>query len=116
MPYLAALLVALVIVAGTEWSTDEDIFTMLIIILASASLGWLRPRLFALSALAVGLVVPAIAVFSQLTGLHPEYETAIEAASHGAHYVASLLVLVIPAFLAAFAGRLGATRTRTVRT
>jgi hypothetical protein len=115
MPYAAALLVALAIVAGAEWSTDEDMFTMLTIIVASASLGWLRPRQFALSGIAVGLVVPAIAVASQLTDVHPAYETATEAASHGARYAASLLLLVVPACVAAFVGRLAGSRVRTVR-
>jgi hypothetical protein len=115
MPYIAAFLVALLIVGGTEWSTDEDMVTMLTIIVASAALACLKPRLFALSGLAVGLVVPAIAVFSQLTGMHPAYETSAQAASHGPRYAASLLVLLVPAFAGAFVGRLAVLNARTVR-
>ena len=115
MPYFFALLLAAAIVGATEWSTDEDTVTMLTIIVTSAALGCLRPRFFALSGLAVGLVVPAIAAFSQLTGMHPSYETAAQAAAHGPRYAASLLVLVVPALGGAFIGRLAVLNARTVR-
>lgn len=81
------------------------IATMLVLLVASGSLGWLRPKLFGVSGLAVGLVVPAIAVFSQLIRVHPGYETAHEATAHGPAYAAGLLILIAPALIAAFVGR-----------
>src|SRR5438309_655176 len=109
MPYVPALLFAAAVLGATEWSTDEDIVTMFTLIVASASLGWLRPRLFVASGLALGLVVPVIAVFSQWTGVHPAYESAVEAAKHGPGYAASLLILIAPALIGAFVGRLAAS-------
>ena len=108
MTYAAALLVGMAIVGGSEWSTDEASFAMMTLIIAGAALGWLRPRLFALSGAAVGLVVPAIALACWLTGARPAYESATEAASHGPRYVASLLTLVIPALIGAGVGKLAA--------
>jgi hypothetical protein len=113
MPYFAALLFAIALVGGTEWSTDEDTVTMLVLLLASGSLGWFRPRMFAVSGIAVGLVVPAIAVFSQSTGAHPRYETVRQAAAHSPSYAASLLILIAPALVAAFVGRALARMRRT---
>jgi hypothetical protein len=113
LPYFAALLFGIGLVAGAEWLTDEDMVTMMVLLLASGSLGWFMPRLFAISGVAVGLVVPGIAVFSQSTGLHPGYETARQAAAHGPSYAASLLILIGPALLAAFFGRALARLRRT---
>jgi hypothetical protein len=105
MPYLAALLFATALVGGTEWFTDEDLLTMSVILLASGYLGWFMPKLFAVSGLAVGLVVPTIAVFSQLSGVHPAYESTLQAAAHGPSYAAGLFMLIGPALIAAFVGR-----------
>ena len=116
MTYAAALIAALAIVGGTEWSTDEDLITMLTLIVASTALGCIRPRLFAVSGVLVGLVVPAIALFCQLAGVHPAYESAAEAASHGLRYEASLLILVVPALVGAFIGRLAATSAQALQT
>jgi len=104
--YAAALLLAMAIVAGCEWSTDEPIITMGVLILTSASMGWFRPKKFLVSGVDLGLVVPAIAVFSWLTGVRPGYEGAAEAASHRLAYAASLLVLLVPALIAAALGKL----------
>lgn len=116
MRYAAALIAALVMVAGVEWSTDEDLITMFTLIIASTALGCLRPRLFAVSGLLVGLVVPAVAVFSQIAGVRPAYESAAEAASHGVRYEASLLILVLPALVGAFIGRLAVNNARALQT
>lgn len=115
MPYAPALFIALLAVGFTEWSTDEDMVTMLTLVVTSALLAWWKPRRFVLSGLALGLVVPAIAVFSQITGIHPRYESAAEAASHGPRYAASLLILIVPALVAAFVGRFVANNMRVAR-
>ena len=112
MFYAAALLLAVAIVAGFEWSTDEAIVTMGVLILASAAMGWFRPSRFLVSGVALGLVVSAIATMCWLTGVRPGYESAVEAASHRGVYAASLLVLQVPALVAAALGRLAGRASR----
>jgi hypothetical protein len=105
MRYLAMLIWVLAAVAATEWSTDEVTITMLVILVSGGLMGWLFPRRFLLSGVAIGMVVPAIAIFSQASGWHPGYETSAETARHGAQYAASLLILIVPALIAALCGR-----------
>jgi hypothetical protein len=105
MRYALVLLTVLAAVAFMECSTDEDMVTMPTILAAGGLLGFLFRRHFLLSGVLVGLVVPTVALFSQKTGWHPAYETASVAASHGPRYAASLLILVIPAIIAAAIGR-----------
>ena len=112
MRYVFTLVPALAVVAFVEWSTDEDMMTMLIICVASCALGVLFPRMLLLSGLLIGLVVPAIAVVSQATAWHPGYETAAQAARHHLGYAVSLTVLIVPAIIAAALGSFLRTRTR----
>ena len=58
-----------------------------------------------ISGVGIGVVVAAVAIVSQLSGRYPAYESPAEAATHGASYAASLLILVVPASIAAFCGR-----------
>lgn len=112
MRYVVILILALAIVAFVECSTDEDMMTMLIICVTSGVIGFLFPRMFLLSGLSIGLVVPAIAVISQATAWHPGYETAAAAARHHIEYAVSLTVLIAPAIIAAALGSFLRTRTQ----
>lgn len=102
--YGLALAAAVAVLAALEWRTDEDLVTLMVLAATSFAMGALRPRLFWLSALVLGGVVPALNVFTTLTGLRPIYETAAQAAAHGVAYGLSLGVLVIPALVAAALG------------
>jgi hypothetical protein len=104
MRYSLFLTSALATVVLVECSTDEDVVTMLTILVAGGILGSVGPHRWLLSGVLVGLVVPAVAAFSQVTGWHPSYEAASAAAKHGPRYAASLLVLVVPALIAAATG------------
>jgi hypothetical protein len=106
MIYFTGLLLSLALVANMEWRTDEATVTMAVLLVASLALGWFRPRLFLLSGVVLGLAVAAINQFTLLTGIRPNYESAAEASTHHLGYVLSLAVLVIPAVIAAFVGRL----------
>jgi hypothetical protein len=106
MTYVVGLLLSLAIVATMEWRTDEAPLTLGALLVVCLALGWYRPRLFLLSGLVVGLVVAALNLFTLLTGIRPGYEAAAEANAHHLGYVLSLAILVIPAVIAAFIGRL----------
>lgn len=110
MSYLAGLFLSLAIVANMEWRTDEDLITMAAIVVSSAVLGSLWPRRFLLSGLLLGLVVPAVNVFTLVTGVRPQYETDAKANGHTALFVVSLAVLVLPAIVAACIGRIASTK------
>ncbi len=105
MVYVGTLLISLLFSASLEWHTNEDLVIMVVLVFAGAFIGWLCPRLFFLSGLLVGLVVPVLNMLSLTTGVHPSYEGEFEATGHGIIRVLSLSVLVIPAVMASFAGR-----------
>jgi hypothetical protein len=73
--------------------------------------------LFWLSGIAIGLVVPALALLTPVAGIRPIYETTSQAAAaHGANYVVSLVVLVLPAILLAWLGSLIGKQVRIPET
>jgi hypothetical protein len=114
--YAIALLAAVAALAGFEWRTDEEIITLAVLIASSFALGAFRPRLFWLSGIAIGLVVPALALLTLVAGIRPIYETASQAAAHGTNYVLSLIVLVLPAILLAWLGSLIGKQVRSPET
>ena len=107
--YPVAVAGCVIAVATTEWRTDEDMVTLVVLVASGLILGWLQPRLFALSGVLLGLIVPLINLLTLMSGLRPAYETPGQAASHGLVYVISLLILIIPAMAGALLGRLGRT-------
>jgi hypothetical protein len=112
MGYAIALLAAAGVVGGFEWRTDEDLVTLAVLVAASFALGFFRPRRFWISGIIVGLVVPALGLLTLVTGVRPVYETASQAAAHGANYVLSLILLALPALLLAWLGSLVGARAR----
>jgi hypothetical protein len=110
--YLLALGCAVLAVGTFEWRTDEDAVTLAVLVTASGALGAIRPRLFWVSALAVGSVVAILNLFTTLTGLRPIYESAAEAKTHGAAYGLSLALLIVPALAAAAIGAAVSTGVR----
>jgi hypothetical protein len=98
--YAAALLLAMGLVGLFNWRVDEGGVDMGVLILCSAAAGAaLRKRAW-LGGLLVGLVIPAQSVFSAMTGLHPAFEKGPSVLRPDP----SLLVLVVPALLAALMG------------
>lgn len=108
--YLSALLIASAAVAISEWRTDEDIITMSVLLLVSFGLGFYRPRLFFWSAVVTGSVVALLGLLSQVTGLQPVYSDGAAGGNGGVAQPATMLVLIVPALVAAFAGRLAARK------
>jgi hypothetical protein len=102
--YLATLVCAVLVVGVFEWRTDEDTVTLLVLLTASCGLGALRPKLFWLTAIAVGSVIAALNLLTAVTGFRPIYETAAQTQAHSTAYGVSLMVLVLPALAAAALG------------
>jgi hypothetical protein len=106
MAYLACLVLGVAVVALCEWRTDEDLITLGVLAVASFAAGAVRPSLFWLSGLVLGLVVPGLNLLTTLTGWRPVYETAAQAGAHGVGYALSLMILVLPALVFAGLGAL----------
>ena len=115
MLYLVGLLTCVAIVAAVEWRTDEDLVTLTVIVAASFGAGLLRPHAFWLSGILLGACPAGLNIFTRLTGLRPIYETQAQAVSHGLVYGLSLLVLAVPAVLAAAIGAFASRAFRASR-
>ena len=99
--YLLALPLAILAMVVYQWSADESLRTLAVLGGLGLGLGFVKPRLFLVSGLAVGAVVAAVNGFEALSGVRPAYEI------HAHSFVHSLrwLVLIAPTLAAALMGR-----------
>lgn len=110
----AFLLLAMGLVGLFNWRVDEGGVDMGILLVCSVAVGVALAKRAWLGGLLVGLVIPMQSVFSALTGLRPVFEKGAALAPRGPDF--TLLVLVIPAVLAAlFGGWAGRARERRRR-
>jgi peptidoglycan/LPS O-acetylase OafA/YrhL len=112
--YVIVLLVtavALVLLDRAASSDDSGPFTLLVLLTASAMLGFAAPRRAWLPGLVLGAVV-ALANLAYVT-VGPARQHPIE--PRGVGGAATLLVLVVPATLAAYAGAATGRRWRRSR-
>lgn len=103
--YFVFLLLGMAVVAVFEWRTDEDILTMLALLIGSAALGAYRPSRFALSGIIMGSTITLVGLFSLTTGLQPVYGGAPQGHQGSVLGAMSMLVLTLPALLASFVGQ-----------
>jgi hypothetical protein len=90
---------ALVLVDRSDSDAANQV-ALLLLLMCSAALGWLRPRQAWLSALIVGCAIAVARAIALLLDRSP----ADPQAPHSLPAVASLLVLVVPAAVASYVG------------
>jgi hypothetical protein len=100
--YVAGLLLAMGLVGLFNWRADESGVDMGVLVLSSGLLGLVLPRRAWLSGLLVGLVIFLQSVFAAVTCLHPIWEKTPALLQRDPDL--GLLVLVLPALLAALLG------------
>lgn len=100
---LYLLLLAFSVAAMTlyQWSADESLITVTVIIALAAMLGCVRPSRFIVSGLSVGVVVASVNAFETLSGVRPAYETYEHTWMHDIRW----LWLVLPALASSALGR-----------
>lgn len=99
--YPAALGLSLAAMTLYQWSADEGLMTVVVLSGLGLALGFLRPKWFLVSGLAVGVVVAAVNGFEWLSGIRPDYETYPRTVANSVQW----LSLVIPAIASSAAGR-----------
>jgi hypothetical protein len=99
--YPALLTLAVSAMALYQWSWDEGVMTWMVMGGLGACLGFLRPKQFLFSGLAIGLVVAGVTGFESLSGIRPAYETHPRTLAHCLHW----LILVIPGLASSAMGR-----------
>jgi hypothetical protein len=99
--YPAILILAVSAMVLYQWSWDEGAMTWIVLGGLSACLGFLCPKQFLLSGLAIGLVVAAVTGFESLSGIRPAYEIHPHTLAHCLRW----LILVIPGLISSAMGR-----------
>ena len=90
---LLAIALALGLCAGwVDLHNDEVQATVLVLVVAAGTLGFLAPRAAVIAGLIVGLGVPLAHLYARLTGFQPPYPM---------HHYAESFIALVPAVLAA---------------
>ncbi len=97
---LTAGFVAALVLVDRSTSDVANQATLVLLLIFAAVLGAVRPRLAWLSGLLVGSTIAAARAVAELLGISPTDAQA----PHTALAIAGLLVLIVPALLAAYAG------------
>jgi hypothetical protein len=111
LAYPAALTLSVALMTAYQWTVDEGLLTLAILILLGAALGLVEPRRSLVSGLLIGLVVAGVNAFETLTGVRPAYEDVVHSLGHDAKW----LVLVAPSLIAAAAGGYAGLKLRSAR-
>lgn len=91
---------AFALIVFFEWRTDEETITLAVIVASAAVCGFVRPRLFWVAGIVLGVAVAAADVTMGLTGWLPRY--AAKPPTLGGSI--SLVVLAVPSLIGAAIG------------